>query len=264
VCKAIRPHEEKTMNALTLICQGVATASELMALLFIAPAWAAAPTAPPSAPPLRQMHAMESALEIHWLDSLGGLRVVRALQSTEARPASFTSDSPCGSDAEDDEVGEDNAHAVLNFDEALADLQRRPAGATTAMRTVGASQPAHAGTIVHLAGPVTRNESDAHAFFVVDGAIRYLAIVPPSGMRGEATLTVRPRSGASEVLALGRIDGVSQAILVPRAAREAADDLAIEAIELESRSVDEVSWVTVPLRSSPRGAATATLASVSR
>lgn len=258
------------MNALNVICQGIATACELIALLFFAPVWAAAPTVPASAPPLRQMHAMESALEIHWLESLGGLRVVRALQTTgtSTQPtASLDSDSPCGSDAEDDDAqsdGKDNAHAVLNFDEALADLQWRPAGETATVRTVGTAQPAHAGHVVHLAGPATRDDSDAHAFFVVDGAVRYLAIVPPSGMRGEATLTVRPRRGAIEVVALGRIDVTSRAILIRRAAREAADDLAIEAIELESRSVDEVSWVTVPLRGSPRGPAPASLASASR
>jgi len=237
VCMAVRPHEEKTMTALNLICQGVATASKLMALLFVAPAWAAEPPVPASVTALRQMHAIDSALEIHWLESLGGLRVVRALQNPDPRPtAPLGSDWPCGSEADDDNDG--NAHAVLNLDEALADLQRRSAAAGS--------------------------ESDVQAFFVVDGAVRYLAVVPPPGMRGDVTLTVRPRRGASEHVALGHIDGAGKAILIPRAAREAADDLAIEAIELESRSRSEVSWVTVPLQSSPRRSTAASLASASR
>lgn len=251
------------MTALNLICQGVATASELMALLFIAPAWGAEATAPSSAPPLRQMHAMESALEIHWLESLGGLRAVRALQNTSAPTASLNRDAPCGSDAEDDD-GKDNAHAVLNLDEVLADLQRRPAGRSTTVGAVDPTQPTQEGIIVQLAWSAIPIESDAHAFFVVDGAVRYLAIVPPPGMHGEGTLTVRPRRGAAEVVALGRIDGGGKAILIPRPPREAADDLAIEAIELESRSTDAVSWATVRLQSSPRRPASASLASASR
>ena len=252
------------MTALNLICQRVATATEFAALLFIAPAFAAAPAAPASDPAPRQSHALHSALELHWLGSLGGLRVVHALQNTDARStAAPDDDSPCGGNVQDDDVepeDKDNAHAVLNLDEALADLQQRPAGTTTVLGIRGVAHPEVTGAIVHVALSAARSESDALAFFLMDGAARYLAVVPPQGMRGEATLTVRLRRGASERVSIGRIDDAGKVILIPRA----ADDLAIEAIELEARSGNEVSWVTVPLQSSPRRPTSASLASVSR
>jgi hypothetical protein len=176
-------------------------------------------------------------------------------------------DSPCGVDAQDDDVkpeDKDNAHAVLNLDEALADLQQRPAGTTTVLGIRGVAHPEYTGAIVHVALWAAPSESDALAFFVMDGAVRYLAVVPPQGMRGEATLTVRLRRGARDRVSIGRIDDAGKVILIPRTAKEAADDLAIEAIELESRSVNEVSWVTVSLHSSLRGPTMASLASLSR
>lgn len=215
------------MTALKVIREGLATAAELAALLFVAPAIAAT-----EAP--QQAHAWTSAHELHGLGSLGGFRLVHAVQNADALDDSAEQDASCEGNADElnSEDEADNAHAVLAIDEAIADRS------------------------------ALRSGIEAYAFFVNDGEFRYLALIPPAGIEGPVTLTLRPRNGSSEVLALGR-RGRGEAVLIARTAGSRALDQSIEVIELEWRSAREVSWVTVPVLSAPRGPAASTVASVS-
>lgn len=207
------------MSALNQFCQGVRSATAVAALLVIAPALAATE-------PAKKAHARASVLELHGLGPLAAFRLVNALQDSPARENAADDDARCDGEADefDLEAAVDTAHAVLDIDEAIADRA------------------------------ATDLDSDSHAFFVNDGELRYLAIMPPAGIEGFATLTLRPRDGASEVVRLGRVQA-GQAVLITRPAGSFARDWTIEAIELEWRSTDAVSWSTVPLLAAPRAAA---------
>lgn len=215
------------MSALNQFRQGVKSATAVAALLFVAPALAATE-------PAKQAHAWASVLELHGLGSLAGFRLVSAIQNASAGEDASDDDGGCGAEADelDLEAEVDNAHAVLAVDEAIADRS--------------------------AAGP----EHDAHAFFVNDGESRYLAIVPPAGIDGTATLTLRPRAGSSEVVRLGRVQA-GQALLITRPEGSFAQDRTIEAIELEWRSAHAVSWSTVPQLSASRAAAASIVARAS-
>jgi hypothetical protein len=91
--------------------------------------------------------------------------------------------------------------------------------------------------------PATILPLEAQAVLIEQADGPVLIVVPPTGSRGEATLTLRPDGSAAEVIALGRADGAAFAI--PLADAAALVHLASGAVELEVVDADQRQWTSL-------------------
>ena len=249
------------MTALHMVRDGALLAAELAALLFVPPA-----IATPPAPSARELHALASAVDLRLLDSLASVRLVQAVRNDDdvpldlapRLPASdlrvesvrvaqggrtvelFSADGAC--DAE--ESGPHEGHAQTTPDELRADLLTLPTAGTARIEIVATGRIDRAGTIALVELPATSAPLPAQAWLLTDGTDTRLVAVLPHGIRGTATLTVRPARGPTEQVALGTI--TSPMVVVTLATSASADQLARGAIELEATDAGRVTWTTLP------------------
>lgn len=271
------------MTALTLLRDGAATAAQLLALLFAAPAAAAPPTPatpttvarvepatamahPPALLLARDLHLTSSAFDVRLLGPLADIRVVQAVHNASPRPIDLGARLPaadqhverlrveragrvvdlvagdfggCGGD-EDPHDG----HAQAALDEVLADVLSLPAGQQATIEVVTVEVLERQAGAWRLALPATILPLSAQAVLIHQTGGPVLIVVPPSGSRGEATLTLRPDGSAAQVIAVGRADGA--AFVLPLADATALAQLADGAVELEVVNGDQRLWTSLP------------------
>lgn len=271
------------MTAFTLLRDGAATAAQLLALLFAAPAAATPPTAatppiarvePGAATPLppallvaRDLHLTSSAFDVRLLGSLADIRVVQAVHNAGPRPIDLGARLPAtdehverlrveragravdliGGDFDGcggDDVDPHDGHAQAAFDEVLADVLSLPAGQQATIEVVAVDVLARQAGAWRLALPATILPLSAQAVLIHQAGGPVLIVVPPSGSRGEATLTLRPDGSAAQVIALGRADDA--AFVLPLADATALAQLADGAVELEVVSGEQRLWTSLP------------------
>lgn len=284
------------MTALNLLRDGLSTAAQLAALLFVAPiATAAAAESralPPAATieraeaparaaatPLRPLHLVEGAVEMRLLGLLADLRVVQTVQNEGARPVDLGAHLRAAGDSVDsisvvrdrhavdvlavgDCSGEDEphgGHARAEVDERIAELMQLPPGqrATIAITATETLQPA--GPAWRVALPATAAPIRAQALLVSEPQGHYVLVVPPADLFGSVTVTLRPRAAPSQRLQFGTVDA-GTAFVIPVGSAQALAGLLAGAIELEIHGQDAVHWTTLPV--APRGADAATFARV--
>lgn len=260
------------MTAFQLVRDGALLAAELAALLAVPPAAAA-----PSTPTVRELHALASAVDLRLFDSLASVRVVQTVRNDGAVPLDLAPRLPT-SDArverlrvaqgdraiellsQDDDCGATGSgphegHARTTPDELRADLLTLPGGAQATIDIVATGVVARYAGTTRIGLPVTSTPLPAQAWLLASAATPQLVVVPPSGVRGTATLTVRPAHGATEVMALGPL--TASMVVVPLTATASPDQLAHGAIELEVIEADRVTWTTLPFVRSTAVAAAA-------
>jgi hypothetical protein len=265
------------MSTLHVLKEGLITAAELAALLFVTPATAAEPavTAVRVAPParLRELHRISTLLDVRLLGSLADVRISQAVRndsdsildlaallpalddrtdSLRIRRADGSIDlldSGCGGDESDGLQAA--GHAQLAADEALADALRLPPGASAAIELIATQPLTRTGPHYWIALPETNAGLAPQALLVDQGETRFLVVIVHPAARGEARLTLRPARGATESIELGMLDerlrAANDAYVIPLP-RQAIDALAAGAIELESRDRDHRLWATLPMR----------------
>jgi hypothetical protein len=265
------------MSTLQVLKEGLITAAELAALLFVTPATAAEPavTAARVAPPaqLRELHRISTLLDVRLLGSLADVRISQAvrndsdsildlaalLPALDDRTAALRIhradgsidllDSGCGGD-ESDRL-QPAGHAQLAADEAIADALRLPPGASAAIELIATRPLTRTGPHYRIALPVTNAGLAPQALLVDQGETRFLVVIVHPAARGEARLTLRPALGATESIELGMLDerlrAANDAYVIPLP-RQAIDALAAGAIEFESRDRDYRLWATLPAR----------------
>jgi hypothetical protein len=271
------------MTALTLLRDGAATAAQLLALLFAAPATAAptpaAPTAAAHVKPgteaalpsalllARDLHLASSTFDVRLLGSLADIRVVQAVHNAGPRPIDLGARLPA-TDAQierlrveragrtvdlvasdfdgcgGDEADPHDGHAQAAPDELRADVLSLPAGQHATIEVVSVEILERQAGAWRLALPATILPLEAQAMLIEQADRPVLIVVPPIGSRGEATLTLRPDGSAAEVIALGRADGAAFAI--PLADAAALVQLANGAVELEVVGAEQRQWTSLP------------------
>jgi hypothetical protein len=176
----------------------------LLAAELVALVFTPAATGTYTAQPERELHARARSADITLLGPLSNARLAQAVRHDGEGELRAVDDEDC----DVREPGPLDGHARLTADEQRADLLPRPAQAR-----------------------------------LLPGSTPRLAIVPPPGMRGFATLTVRPSHGATQVVTLGRL--TSSLVIVPIAAPMTERQLAEGAIELETVEAGRVVWTTL-------------------
>jgi hypothetical protein len=237
-------------------------AAELAALLFVPPAAAA-----PPAPTVRELHALASAVDLRVFDSLASVRVVQTVRNDAAAPLDLaprlpTADarierlrvarggcavelvSPDSDDCGAVESSPHDGHAQTTPDELRADLLTLPAGDQATIDIVATGVVDRDASSTRIGLPATSAPLPAQAWLLTSGATPQLVVVPPPGVRGTATLTVRPARGATQVVTLGSL--TTSMIMVPLTTSASADQLAHGAIELEVIEAGRVTWTTLP------------------
>jgi hypothetical protein len=280
------------MTALSLLRDGISTAAELAALLFLAPIAAATAAESRALPPpaavdgataatrtaeaaLRPLHLVEGAVEMRLLGLLADLRVVQTVHNQSAQPVDLGTRLLAAGDSVDsiavvrdgyaielltggDCGGEDEAqagHARADVDERVAELTRLPPGqrATIAITSTETLQPA--GQAWRVALPVTAAPIRAQALLVSEPQGHYVVVVPPADAVGSATVTLRPAGAPSQQVRFGPVDP-GTAYVIPAASAQALAGLHAGAIELEIHGAREVQWTTLPIVPRRPGAAT--------
>lgn len=155
-------------------------------------------------PPDAEAQTLQPARELHALARAVNAPLYDPLASVRV-VQTVSHDEECNVS----EPGPHEGHAQLTPDERRADVLSRPAQA-----------------------------------WLLPGNTPRLVVVPPPGMLGIVTLTVRPASGATHVVTLGRLS--SSLLIVPLAAPMSAERLAGGAVELESVEATRVVWTTLP------------------
>jgi hypothetical protein len=265
------------MSAFHVVRDGATVAVKLIALLFTVPQVAAAGEAltrpavvqtPPRAvdsDDARRLHAMASALDVHLLGSLADIRIVQTVRNGTADTLNLAAVLPLADErterlavSRDGRVvdllgtddggcgGEDGSphdgHMQPTVDEAIADLLRLPPGqrATIAVESIE-SLERHAGAY-RFALPPTAMPIPAQSLLLVQRDGNVLVVVPPHDADGQAVLTLRPASGETEQIALGRISGRS-AFAVP--VDIAPEALLAGSVELEVVDSARITWTTL-------------------
>jgi hypothetical protein len=272
------------MTALTLLRDGAATAVQLVALLFAAPApaapaAAAAPASlahtaqfkpePPASALLaaRDLHLASSAFDVQLLGSLADIRIVQAVHNIGTLPIDLGTRLPASDEHVEllrveragrsvdlvagafggcggDEADPHDGHALTALDEALADVLALPAGQQATIEVVATDVLERQAGAYRLGLPATVLPLGAQAVLIEQADRPMLIVVPPAESRGEATLTLRPVGSASEVIVLGRVDGA--AFVVPLVDATALAQLADGAVELEVVNGERLLWTSLP------------------
>jgi hypothetical protein len=288
-------NEEEKMTALHLIRDGLSTAAELAALLFMAPIATAAaaeshslpavmPAATAEAPvrtaerTLRPLHLVDGAVEMRLLGLLADLRVVQTVHNAGAHPVDLGAQLRAAGDGVDsiavvrdghavdvlnggDCGGEDlphGGHAHAEIDERIAELMQLPPGAraTIEITTTETLQPA--GPVWRVALPATVVPVRAQALLVSEPQGHYVVVVPPAGASGVVTLTLRPMGTPPLQLQFGPVDP-GTAYVIPAGSAQALAGLHAGAIEMEVQGTRDVQWTTLSVL--PRGLGAAAFAS---
>jgi hypothetical protein len=270
------------MTAFNLLRDGAATAAQLLALLFAAPAAATPPTAatptmarveqgaaaplPPALLVARDLHLTSSAFDVRLLGSLADIRVVQAVHNAGPHPIDLGARLPATDQHVDrlrveragravdlvagdfDGCGGDEdphgGHAQAALDEVLADVLSLPAGQQATIEVVTVEVLARQAGAWRLSLPATILPLSAQAVLVHQAEGPVLIVVPPAGSRGEATLTLRPDGSTAQVIALGRAEGA--AFVLPLASATALAQLADGAVELEVVHGEHRLWTSLP------------------
>jgi hypothetical protein len=280
------------MSALQILKEGLITAAELAALMFVAPASASEPAAEPSAVTVRatpavrprELHRITTALDVRLLGSLADVRISHAIRNDTDSTLDLAALLPpldegtdalrihradgsidlldISCDGDDPDRLQPAGHARLAADEAIADALRLPPGATAAIELIVTQPLTFTGPHYRIALPKTRADLAPQALIVDQGEARFLVVIVHPGARGEARLTLRPAQGAAESIELGALDerlrAANDAYVIPLP-RQAIDALAAGAIEFESRDREHRLWTTLPARVSRGGFAIAHL-----
>lgn len=283
------------MSAFHVIQQALLTAAELVALLFVTPALAAeaalshraASTAvheqhSARAPRLAIAPSEGGRFELRLLGSLAELRWTHALENIGSEPIDLTAWLPDTDETIDAlritrgarsvdllqaaggcELDGDALldHAVLEHDEAIADLLQLPHGETATIEVSAVRTVEGRGKVFRIAAPALPWAAASYTF-VTGAAEPMLAVVlPAAAAPAHATLllTLRRAGAAAETFDLGEAgqfgvrtsgdrapgNGLTAVFIVPLGAHSDFADLAQGAVELEVRAAGTTHWVTL-------------------
>ena len=266
------------MSAWQLLSDGLMTAAELAALLFVAPVSAMEPRTQreisgAGIEQMRALHARSSSLDVRLLGSLADVRVVQHFRNDSAETVSLSGrlptvdehtdalrihrkervvdllrlDAGCGGEYDDDEEqSATTGRAQLALDESIADALQLAPGDAASIESITTQLLTRAGAAYWLALP-DRLGVETQALLVDQGDVRFVVVVPHRRFQGTARLTLRPNGGASETIELGTLSKSSIAYVIPLANRAALAALAAGAIELETRTHEGIVWSTLPV-----------------
>jgi hypothetical protein len=253
------------MSALQILKEGLVTAAELAALLFVPPATAVEPAA--AQVRLRTLHLSSTVFDVRLLGALADVRVLQEVRNggdTAIDLAAVMSVSDAAIDAlrihrsegsftlAGDHCAEDLAsgpgHVRLAADEAIADALQLLPGSDAAIEWITTLPLARVGPHYRLALP-SFARLGPQALLVDQGDAQFLVVVVHPEARGRARLTLRPASAAATTIELGALDaaGERDAFVIPLKG-PTLEALAAGAVEFESHDVDRVLWVTLPAR----------------
>ncbi len=269
------------MSAFQLVRDGATVAVELIALLFTAPQTAGAGETQKLVTPVvqaqpranetadaQQLHALHSALEVHLLGTLADIRVTQTVRNGTADTVNLATylpldderterlafsrdgrtvdllganDGGCGGGDE----GPGDGQLQATIDEMLADLLQLPPGGDTTITVETIDTLERYAGAYRFALPPTAVPMPAQSLLLVqpEGGIA-LVLIPPHDSDGHAVLTLRPASGETARIELGRISGRSAAFVVPLDIEPEA--LLAGSVELEVVNSNQVTWTTVP------------------
>jgi hypothetical protein len=286
--------EGDEMSVLHLICDGTTTAAGLLALLFIAPvepagaaepAWlpAAAHGAPtPSgassstlrSPAEQRLHLVDAALEMRFLGLLADVRIVQTVRNDSAQAVDLGKHLPAADTRVDSlsvtrdghtvdllasagcggEHDSDSGRVRPSEDEFIAELMQLPAGRQATVKVSATENVWPAGSAWRVALPATVEWIRAQALLVARSTGGHVVVIPPADAVGTATVTLRPASGSSSTVELGRIEP-GFAYVVPVVHAEALAQLGEGAIELEVVGAHDIRWMTLEVSPRPPGPA---------
>jgi hypothetical protein len=272
------------MSALQILKEGLITAAELAALIFVAPAGASETASEPAAEPAaaavraepavrsREAYWMTTALDVHLLGSLADVRISQAIRNDSDSTLDLGTLLPplddrtaelrihraegsvdllsvgCG---EDPEAVPAAGHMQLAADEAIADVLRLPPRGSATIELIATQPLTRSGSHYRIALPRTNGGLSPQALLVDQGEARFLVVIVHPAARGEARLTLRPAQGAVQSIELGPLDerlrAANDAYVIPLP-RQTIESLAAGAIEFESRDRDHRLWATLPAR----------------
>lgn len=253
------------MTVLHLMIDGAIAAAEMLVLLFVPAATAAGPGPAAEAQaameqPIR-LHRLSTALDVRLLGSLVDVRVAQRLRNDSSTTADLAPHLPVVDEQVDalrivraahaidlltsGDCGEAPAsgHARLSGDEAIADALQLAPGADAVIEVIATHTLVRREGAYQVNLPLAVGADAPRATLVDQGDTRFLLVVPHR-RASRSTLVLRPASGASRVLHLGRVDP-RIALLVPLASRAQLDALADGAIELELDDGAVAEWTTV-------------------
>ncbi|HQR19922.1 MAG TPA: hypothetical protein PLE54_04320 [Burkholderiaceae bacterium] len=277
------------MSTLHLIRDGMSTAAELAALLFMAPIGTAtaadlqgavpaaqiapaAEVAPPRPPALRPLHLVDGAFEMRLLGLLADLRVTQTVRNDTATTVDLGRHLPAASDGVDSvsvtrdgrslELLDggcgnvdvpDTGHARPGADEVIAELMQLPPGQRATIDVVATETLRPAGHAWRVALPATVAPMRPQALLIDQPEGGYVVVIPPTAT-GAATVTLRPADAPSRQYALGTVEAGS-AYVIPVTAAEVTAQLAAGAVEIEVHADGAVLWTTLPIVGRDAGAA---------
>jgi hypothetical protein len=249
------------MTVLHTMIDGALAAAEMLALLFVPPAYAAGTDGVPATldRPM-QLHRLSTAVDVRLLGSLADVRVAQHLRNEGAEAVDLGLALPAVDERVDglrvirgasavellaagDCGGEPSSgHARLSTDEAIADALQLPPGAEAVVEIVTAQPLVRDGATYRASLPLHLDADAPRGLLVEQDDSRFLVILPHR--RGSAaTLVLRPEYGPAETLTLGAID-TDVAVVIPIADAARFDDLAAGVLELEIRSGAATTWST--------------------
>jgi hypothetical protein len=276
------------MSALHLIRDGISTAAELLALVFMAPigtATAAEIASTPVASPVavaergsaaaaaRPLHLVDAVFEMRLLGLLADMRVAQTFHNPTAQPIDLgahltttaasadsvsvtrdghTIDLLAGADCGGDTDAHDG-HVRTVDDEIIADLLQMPPGRRTTIE-ISSTEALHpAGSAWRVALPATVAPLAPQAMLAAAARATYVVVIPPSDAVGAIAVTLRPAFGPSRRYSLGDTVG-SAAYVLP--VEDAYSQFAAGAVELEVIGEREIRWTTLAVTRHAPGAAT--------
>ncbi|MGB2818636.1 MAG: hypothetical protein WBC37_15590 [Burkholderiaceae bacterium] len=252
------------MTVLHLVIDGALAAAEMLAFLFVPAATAAELKAADTRAPLEQavqLHRLSTAVDVRLLGSLADVRVSHRFRNDGSATVDLGSRLPAVDEGADSlrivraeqaidllasgDCGDQplSGHARLSDDEAIADALQLAPGAGAVIEVVATHPLVRAEGAHRIVLPAVSAIDAPRAMLVDQGDSRFLLIVPHRPA-SRSTLVLRPASGPSSVIDLGRVDP-RLAILVPLATRAQLDALADGAIELELDDGASTDWATL-------------------
>ncbi len=261
------------MTVLHTMLDGALAATEMLALLFVPPAYAAGTEGVPATldRPM-QLHRLSTAVDVRLLGALADVRVVQHLRNEGAEAADLGPALPAVDERVDGlrvirgaasvdllataDCGDQPAsgHARLSKDEAIADALQLPPGADAVVELVTAQPLVRDGATYRVSLPLHLEAEAPRGLLVEQDDSRFLVVLPHRG-GSAATLVLRPEYGTAETLTLGAID-TDVAVVIPIADAAKFDDLAAGVVELEIRSGTATTWATFVTERIDRRAAT--------
>jgi hypothetical protein len=252
------------MTVLHLMIDGALAAAEMLVLLSVPTANAATPAAIDAGAAMErpvQLHRLSTALDVRLLGSLADVRIAQRLRNDSSTTADLASHLPAIDEQVDSlrivratqavdllasgDCGEVPAsgHARLSDDEAIADALQLAPGADAIIEVIATPTLVRREGAYHVALPLAVDADAPRATLVDQGDTRFLLVVPHR-RAARSTLVLRPSSGTSRVLHLGRVDP-RLGLLIPLATRAQFDTLADGAIELELDDGASTHWTTI-------------------